>query len=510
MSETFLTLRQCEATPFRSVPVLSLSEFRDAILGAAENGRRLVALCGTPLAETPKSVRLIAVLADDMSALLELCAADIDEGGAYRSLTPDFPQAHWFEREIAEIWGVRPEGHPWLKPIRFHRSIRPGVDAWNRDAETPVLPGVTDYFVMEGRDVHEVAVGPVHAGVIEPGHFRFQCHGEDVYNLEISLGYQHRGIENHLIGGPNLKTPHYMETAAGDTSIGHMTAYCQAYEALSDARAPFRSQALRAIALELERLANHVGDLGALANDIAFLPTASYCGRLRGEYLNMTALLCGNRFGRSFMVPGGVRFDLGPERREKLLPWLRQVFRDTEGAISPLWTTPSTVARFEDTGAVSVEDCENLGLVGVAARACGVERDVRFDFPHGIYRANQIPVATCHTGDVLARAFTRWMEIDRSVEFIENLAAETPDGLISAPTPPLDANKIVVSLAEGWRGEICHMAVTDDKGKFAFYKIVDPSFHNWAGLAMALRNERVYNFPICNKSFNLSYCGHDL
>ena len=210
---------------------------------------------------------------------------------AFPRLTPDCPQVHLFERELAEQYGVRPEGHPWFKPVRFHSSYRPGHDAWGRTpGEAPVV-GVTDFFRVEGEEVHEVAVGPVHAGVIEPGHFRFQCHGEEVFHLEISLGYQHRGIERALIGGPDKRTIHLVEKVAGDTSVGHAIAYCQAVEALAGCPVSIRAQAIRGIALELERLANHTGDLGALAGDVGFLPTASYCGRIRGDFLNLTALL---------------------------------------------------------------------------------------------------------------------------------------------------------------------------------------------------------------------------
>ncbi len=199
-----------------------------------------------------------------------------------------------------------PDEHPWLKPVRFQKPYRVPV---GRSASVPEI-GVTDFFRVSGREIHEVAVGPVHAGIIEPGHFRFQCHGEHVLHLEIALGYQHRGVERALVGGPDQRTRHYLETAAGDTSVGHGLAYARIREALADVTVGDETQALRAVALELERLACHTGDLGALAGDVAFLPTASYCGRIRGDFLNMTALLCGNRFGRGLVVPGGLGFDL--------------------------------------------------------------------------------------------------------------------------------------------------------------------------------------------------------
>ena len=271
---------------------VTLPELRDFVFKRVAEGLRIASLF---VVQEAALASLYAVLADDSFGALQVARARI-EGNSFESLTPQCPQAHWFEREIAEQYGIIPEGHPWLKPIRFHSSYRPGADAWGRPAGTHPTAGVTDFFKVAGDEVHEVAVGPVHAGVIEPGHFRFQCHGENVFHLEISLGYQHRGIEPALIGGPHKKSIFQIEALAGDTTIGHTTAFCQAIEALSGCQVPARAHAVRAIALELERLANHTGDLGALAGDTAFLPTASYCGRIRGDFLNMTALICGNRF----------------------------------------------------------------------------------------------------------------------------------------------------------------------------------------------------------------------
>jgi Ni,Fe-hydrogenase III large subunit/Ni,Fe-hydrogenase III component G len=504
----FATLRSCQSIPRAQIPQLAFANFRRAIVDAVAAGQRVAALFGDTSTSTDHA-DLYAILADNTRSSLNIAVTTLDSD-RFPSITSDCPQVHLFEREIAEQYGVRPEGHPWFKPVRFHASYHPGRDAWGRTSGEPPVVGVMDYYRVEGDEVHEVAVGPVHAGVIEPGHFRFQCHGEEVFHLEISLGYQHRGAERTLVGGPNKRTIHTVETVAGDTSIGHATAYCQAAEALADSQTPIRAEVLRGVALELERLANHTGDLGALAGDVGYLPTASYCGRLRGDFLNLTALLCGSRFGRGLVRPGGVRFDLDESLRQQCLDRLETAFRDVEGAANLLWNTASVQARFEDTGAIDQETCRGLGMVGPAARACGLECDVRQDFPAGIFRFAQVPVSTWSTGDVFARAYVRWLEIQRSVAFVKDQLQALPDGPSRADLGSLKPDHLVVSLVEGWRGEICHVAITDSQGRFSRYKIVDASFHNWTGLAMALRNQQISDFPLCNKSFNLSYCGHDL
>jgi Ni,Fe-hydrogenase III large subunit len=502
MKGTLLIRRNTDPAPMGDVPLVPISAFRTTILDAVRDECRVASYFAHQIAD---GIELVAVIADDATSELGFVRARVTDD-RFESLTPECPQVQLFEREIAEQYGVEPVGHPWLKPVRFQRSMRPG-----RNVFSEPVPGVTDFFRVEGEEVHEVAVGPVHAGVIEPGHFRFQCHGEHVFHLEIALGYQHRGIERALIGGPTAKTIHYMETVAGDTTIGHSLAYAHAVEALTGTKVPARAHVLRGIALELERLANHTGDLGALSGDVAYLPTASYCGRIRGDYLNLTAELCGSRFGRGFVRPGGVQFDVSDDRIETLFELTQSATRDVIDAAGLLWTTPTVMERFENTGVVEADECDEIGLVGVAARACGRSIDVRHDYPFGVYRFVHIPVMTAHHGDVNSRAFVRWLEVQRSADFV----AQQLHALPSTPTreempASLAPDSIVASLTEGWRGEICHVAITDSDGRFARYKITDPSFHNWFGLALALRNGQISDFPLCNKSFNLSYCGHDL
>jgi Ni,Fe-hydrogenase III large subunit len=497
-----LGLRNRRTIPFAAVPLESVASFREEVLQAVRAGWRVVAFFGVP--EVAGQTRLVAVLAQDRRGRLGATSTLV--GDAYPALTPECPEVHLFEREIAEQCDVVPDGHPWLKPVRRHA---PDHARRARSAVT-VDPDRYPFAQFTGEGVHEVAVGPVHAGIIEPGHFRFQAHGEEVLHLEVVLGYQHRGVECLLESREWPDAVLVAESIAGDTVIGHASAACGAIEALARSHKTPRGQTIRGIALELERLANHIGDLGAIAGDIAYQPAAAWFGRMRGECLNLLMTLSGNRYGRGLVRPGGVLFDIPPGMAEEMGVRLRALASELGPVGRLMLKNTSVQARLEGVGIVSREQCADLGLVGVTARACEVPRDVRHDHPYGVFRFAHIPVATAWAGDVLARVLVRWVEVQRSLAFVIDQVAALPRGEVQVPCGALRPAEMVVSLEEGWRGEIAHIVITDDAGRVRRHKVVDPSFHNWSAVASALPGNQISDFPLCNKSFNLSYAGHDL
>ena len=502
----FARLGNRRAVRLDDVPQLSIDELGAAITAGVAAGWRIVSFFGTP--EGKDALRLIAVLADD--ELGHLRAATSVVGRQYRAVASECPQAALYEREIAEQCGAIPEGHPSLKPLRRHPP-----DHRPADWPAPASPFRRDAYSFErvaGDEVHEVAVGPVHAGIIEPGHFRFQAHGEVVLSLEIMLGYQHRGVEPLLETLDRTRAVLVAESIAGDTVIAHASAFCGAIEALSRCHKSARAQSIRGIALELERIANHVGDLGALAGDVAYQPGAAYFGRLRGDCLNMLMTISGNRYGRGLIRPGGVAFDIPAPMAFELAERVSRLEADLRPVAEIFFGAASVQTRFEGVGIVPRDTCIIHGFVGPVARACEVHRDVRHDQPYGAFRYTQIPVATAWAGDVYARAQVRWLEIQRSLEFVREQLAALPAGDPRAPcaSGALSASELVVALEEGWRGEVVHAVLTDAQGQVRRHKVSDPSFRNWTALALAMSANQISDFPLCNKSFNLSYAGHDL
>ncbi len=491
---TALEVQNNQCFDVSSITFLNRIDIHAKVMEALSSGYRMIAL--TPI-ENQSPEKIIAVFADNISSSIHIIGGEFDKSKLeFESFANEFPQTNYFECELSENYGYVPLNHPWLRPVRKQDTIL-GNKPYH-------------FYKLEGEEVHEVAVGPIHAGVIEPGHFRFQCHGELVYNLEINLGYQHRGVEKLLLeANPNQRII-LAESIAGDTTIGHTSAHCSAIESLSQTQLSLRTEVIRTIASEIERIAMHLSGLGGVANDVGFaLPSSSY-GRLRTLAINSLALLCGSRFGRGLFVYGGVRFDFNTEILGLIRNNLETIRSDVTEINNYLFSSIGVLTRFEDTGTVTKELAQSVGLVGLAARSSGLEDDARISFPYSAYRYNPVSMITLSSGDVFARARLRALEIDESLRFIFDQLDNLPSGEIKSQLGEIKNNSGVVSIVEGWRGEIVHIAITDANGKIIQYKIKDPSFNNWYGFSLALRKTAISDFPLCNKSFDLSYAGHDL
>jgi Ni,Fe-hydrogenase III large subunit len=449
-----------------------------------------------------KQIKLICCIADDHTHQIYLSSCLVKSTDTLDSFTAKNFNFEKFEREICENFGVNYTDHPWLKPVRY---------AHNRADQTKTIANYP-FFSIESDELHEVGVGPIHAGIIEPGHFRFICNGEQILHLEIQLGYQHRGIEQQFIEKKKLlQRTTIAETIAGDTVVGHTTAFSQVWESLCGIKVSRDVEFSRTLALELERMAVHTGDLSAVCTDIAYQLGSSVFGRLRTPIINFIQEWGGNRLSKGLIRPGRNPFLFTPELAERLAEILDIYEPDFLEMNEQLFKLPSALSRFERTGVVSHDDVLSIGTVGMAARMSGLNRDIRSSHPFALYPEIAHEPIIKHHGDVYSRVQIRKAEVKQSMQYIRQLIQNVPEiteneQVIESPKP----NSFTLSLVEGWRGEICHCAITDEKGELILYKVKDPSFHNWLALALAVRNNEISDFPICNKSFNLSYAGHDL
>ena len=505
MSELF---KEISSNPFTvsldTIPVLDYDLFCDqTALMLKDESCHCVAYYAVMIRDR---LKLINCIANDRDHNFRVFSTILPAGeGHVRSLSKEIQQLHIYEREIHENYGVVFDGHPWLKPVRYPH---------NRVSADSVIDNYP-FYRIEGEELHEVGVGPVHAGVIEPGHFRFICNGEKVLHLEIQLGYQHRGAEQLLTeAGSGLKRCVLCESIAGDTSVGYSLACAGIIESLAGIQPSRAIQIERCIGLELERIAGHIGDTAALCGDVAYQLGQVVCEALRTEIINTTQFWCGNRFGKGLVRPGGTNYKLNAGIADRILEVLDDVGKRFASISERIYSLQSVLGRFEDIGQVTRQQALSTGAVGMAARTCGIRRDIRLSHPDRIYRDCSFEPVVLETGDVLARGLLRAKEISESIRLISGFIAEWRKQPDEQPVPVYDCSlrpdSFALSLTEGWRGEICHSAITDGKGNIVHYKVKDPSFNNWMALALAVRNQEISDFPVCNKSFNLSYCGNDL
>ena len=505
MMELYLkTSNNASAVKIADIPVVEYTElYNDLKERMTDENYHVAHYFAT---EIENGLKLYLILLNDATGEVLLSSVIPDyytEGLA--SLTAIHPQFHPFEREMWELYGIPFDGHPWLKPLRF------SYDRRDKQSTMDSYP----FYQMEGEELHEVNVGPIHAGIIEPGAFRFICNGEQVLHLEIALGYQHRGVESEMVKTDNrLRQTLIAESIAGDSAVAHTTAYAELTERLAGYVADKDLQRERFVALELERIAMHIADTGALATDIAFQLYQVACEALRTVTINTTQAWCGNRFGKSMIRPLGTNHPLTESKIDTIRKNISDVCRRYNEVRCDALEAQTLLARFEQCGLVPREEMWRIGGVGMAARSSGLLRDIRKTHPWGYYAdvVKHEPV-TKSDGDVMSRLSTRMDEVLQSAIYIdEALADYKPSKKITSPdyNAKFLPEALSFSLVEGWRGEICHVALTDKEGRLAKYKIKDPSLHNWLALAIAVRSEGISDFPINNKSFNLSYCGHDL
>jgi len=496
----YLFIKNNHTIPLASIPVLAYEGFlaqNTALL--ADERYHCVTYFGYPVG---KKVKLLCCVADDTDGNILVSSAEVVRNQTLPSFTAQRMAFHKFEREIHENYGIGYTDHPWLKPVRFPH------DRANGQSTIANYP----FFRIDSEELHEVGVGPIHAGVIEPGHFRFICNGEQILHLEIQLGYQHRGIEPLFLKKKKLlQRTTLAESIAGDTIAGHTTAFVNLWENLCGSEADEDLQFVRTLALELERIAIHTGDLSAICTDIAYQLGSSVFGRLRTPVINYFQIWCGNRFAKSLIRAGQNHFPFNETLAGQLLKLLDAFEPDFDEIWAEFHTLPSALSRLEKTGVVTKEQISAIGTVGMAARMSSISRDIRATHPHDLYPLLAHEPVVKHHGDVYSRTHIRYDEIKQSIGYIRRLLEQIPVGnkgrkVLGQPA----ANSFSISMTEGWRGEICHCAITDERGELAHYKIKDPSFHNWLALALAERNNEISDFPVSNKSFDLSYCGHDL
>ncbi|MFA4992983.1 MAG: NADH-quinone oxidoreductase subunit C [Candidatus Omnitrophota bacterium] len=444
-----------------------------------------------------------------------IVSMDVSEDALYfDSLAKNIHSASLFEREIWEMFGIEPKGSPDLRRLRLHDEVYPkGNYPLRKDFRQIQAGNLSDYKFnkVEGTGVFEVPVGPVHAGIIGPGHFRFSVAGEPIINLETRLGFAHRGVEKLFEGRNCFEALRLAECVSGDASFAHSLAFAQAVEKISGVLIPKQAVYLRAIFLELERMYNHVNDIGAMALDVGFSFPSAYASVIKEAILQLNDKLAASRYLKQVNTVGGVVKDLDEPKKKMLLDSFKGIKHDFNELVNILYSSVSFMDRVDTTGALRRKTAEGLGVVGLIARSSGVPADLREYFPafSAVYKEAKFKIATEESGDVLARLKVRIAEFKESSRLVEEFTGKLAEGRQINIHPELKGGS-ALGYVEGWRGPVLYWLATDAAGLIRRCKIVDPSFLNWQGLSYAVLGNIIPDFPLCNKSFGLSYSGGDL
>jgi Ni,Fe-hydrogenase III large subunit/Ni,Fe-hydrogenase III component G len=488
---------------------VTAAEWRALMEDLRAAGGRLVTLWGS--SEAGGAVVRAAALSESAALLVSLPLTGAET--SYPALDELFPAAARMQRALQDLSGLRASAEdqrPWLRHGAWPENFHPLSDAPPPPPAAAALPDHYEFVRVEGDGVHEIAVGPVHAGTIEPGHFRFSVVGEKVLRLEERLGYVHKGIERRFRELPVLEAHRLAARVSGDSAVAFSWAYAQALEGLAAVEPPARSLWLRALCLEIERLANHLGDLGALGNDAGFAFGLTQFSRLKELLLRAVQGALGARYLMDAVVPGGTSRDLEARGAAEL--------RDVVGALRHEAAALRTIYdeheglrdRFSGAGAVAPELAARLGLTGLAGRSSGQAFDLRIDLPCVPY--SELAPVKCgrREGDVAARVAVRFDELEESCRLVTQLLERMPAGPRWTQVPPPPPGLVGVGLIEGWRGPVCVALEAAAGGAVHRCHCHDPSWQNWPVLEHAVIGNIVPDFPLINKSFNLSYSGHDL
>lgn len=507
----------CKGTYPSSVPqiLVSREQFEDIGWLMKDAGARMAAEWGVDETLLGRHFALLACFARDTEYLLVKCEIPSDDP-TFPSLSKKHPPSFRFERQILSLLGLTPTGHahsdlrPWIKHEDWPRDAWPLRKSFAASLRMPRVEGEYKWVRAEGEGVYEIPVGPVHAGIIEPGHFRFQAMGEDVLNLEERLGYTHKGIEKRFEQLSWNEGVRLAGRVSGDSTAAHALTYCRAVEALAGTTVPDRAAWLRAIMLERERIANHLGDIGAIANDAAFTFFFYQFMRLKELVLRGNQRLFGHRYLMDRIVPGGVAVDLKADGPVLIEEELGALLVEFERIITIYDLNASLDDRLRGTGILLAETACELGTVGFVARASGQPLDCRLQAPFTPYDRFPPRMTVLNSCDVHARAWVRIEEIRDSIRLICELLATLPAGETLAPLKDVQPDQSAFAVVEGWRGEIVYWLQSGLKGEINRCAIRDPSSVNWLALEQAVHGNIVPDFPLCNKSFNQSYSGHDL
>ena len=432
------------------------------------------------------------------------CACD---NGRFPSIGRMHAPAIRLERTLRDLWSLEAEGlddsRPWLDHGKWPRQPSPGRAS--RAAEAYA------FLPAQGESLHQIPVGPVHAGIIEPGHFRFTANGETVVRLEARLGYVHKGIESLMAGAPVDRAAVLAGRVSGDSTVAYALAFARALEGARGSEVPARAVWLRALMAEMERLANHFGDIGAICNDAAFAMMHAQCGHLREQVLRVAEHCFGHRLMMDRVVPGGLAQDLQRDGEKQLHSLLVQIRRRFPELIELYDNTASLQDRTVGTGVLSPELARQYGCGGYVGRASGRNFDARRTPGYPPYEVLQFEVPVREQGDVDARLWIRIREVEQSVALIEQIVEHLPRGSIRAPTNPQASEPHEgMALVEGFRGDILVWLRTGAEGNIERCHLRDPSWFQWPLLEAVIEGNIVADFPLCNKSFNCSYSGHDL